>query len=127
MINTNKTTNDMELVENDYTKMLQETSVCKGLERVQESISCEGIQVLKAHFSFTKKDVQIIRSQWTKTQGGWAIRVNNFYAEKRHFLQVPVDTYKQCKQIISNLMEGEDVALWTGHVLQAKEIGTIAK
>ena len=109
----------MELVQNDYTRMLEQTPICSGLCRIEETRSCEGIQVRKARYEFEKHEILIVRSQWTKTQGGWAIRVNNYYAEKNHFLQIPVQQLKQCYQIINVLKEEGTVKLWTGHVINS--------
>lgn len=97
-----------------FIQMLLETPQCKGLERVEESRSCSGIQVCKEKHIFSSQDVLIIRSQWSKTQGGWNIRVNNFYADKHHFLQVPVDTLKQCKEIIETLKKEGIFSHWMG-------------
>jgi len=103
------------LTVNEFTEMLQNTKPCKGLARIQESVSCQGIQVCKEKFEFPKHDVLIVRSQWTKTQGGYSIRVNNYYAAKRHFLQIPMDNLKQCKTVIDILKTEGEYQLWTGH------------
>ena len=107
------------MINNEYTQMLQDTKACKGLDRIEETIACEGIQVQKSIHEFPNHDVLIVRSQWTKTQGSYSIRVNNYYAAKRHFLQIPMDNLKQCKQVIAKLEEDGIIQVWTGHTIEA--------
>lgn len=104
----------------EYTEMLMNTPVCRGLELVESSISNSGIQVCKEKHEFPKHDVLIVRGQWTKTSGAWSIRVNNYYATKRHFLQIPMDTLTQCRAIIQQLKETGECQLWTGHFISIK-------
>ena len=95
--------------------MLLNTPACKGCQELDATIASEGVQVAKEVHEFSKHDVIIVRSQWTKTQGGYSIRVNNYFSEKRHFLQVPLDNLKQCRQVIAELKEKGEFQFWTGH------------
>jgi hypothetical protein len=101
----------------EFTEMLQNTAACRGLEIIENTISGGGITVCKEKHSFKKYDVLIVRSQWSKTQGGFGIRVNNYYQTKRHFIQIPMQTMKQCRQVIQDLNETGKHTFWTNHTV----------
>ena len=62
-------------------------------------------------------DIQIVKVQWTKTQYGFAIQVPNYYAGRRHNLRVPMDTLKQAKEFVSEVMERGHARHWMGHIV----------
>tara|TARA_R110000772_G_scaffold259204_2_gene376743 strand:- start:76 stop:465 length:390 start_codon:yes stop_codon:yes gene_type:complete len=114
---TTQTTENQVVKPTPYEQMLMDTPACKGLELVEPSSLNSGIQVIKEKISFVDRDVLIVRAQWTKTQGGFGIRVNNFYSEKRHFLQISMNNLKQCQSVVDQLKKTGQVQLWTGHVI----------
>jgi len=105
------------LKNNSYDEMIKNTKICKGLKVIGESF--QGALIFeKAKFEFAKFDIQIVRIQWTKTQGAWAIRVNNFYSTKKHFCQLPIDKLKDCFKAIEILKNEGSFHHWTGIVVQ---------
>lgn len=116
-----------EVRQQKFVNMLKETTPCRGLELVESSSSANGIQVRKERHDFPKYEILIVRSQWTKSCGGWSIRVNNFYNTKRHFLQIPIDTLKQCQTIIQELKDNGSVQLWSGHFINANDAQTVCE
>lgn len=105
-------------IENEFVQMLRNTPVCRGLELIDSSIANSGIQVCKEKTEFVDHDVLIVRGQWAKTSGAWSIRVNNYYAAKRHFLQIPMNNLKQCRAVVDELKQNGQIQLWTGHVIK---------
>ena len=123
----NKTQNieSQEVRQHEFVEMLRNTPPCRGLELVESTISANGIQVAKERHEFHKYEILIVRGQWTKSVGGWSIRVNNFYNTKRHFLQIPIPTLKQCRAIIQQLKENGSVQLWSVHFIDANNAETV--
>lgn len=101
-----------------FVEMLMDTPACRGCEIVETVGVGNGVQVLKEKISFVDFDVMIIRSQWTKTQGGFAIRVPNYSTGKRHNLQIPVQTMRQCREHIQELKDNGITTLWTNHTIK---------
>tara|TARA_R110000796_G_scaffold63139_1_gene145490 strand:- start:68 stop:448 length:381 start_codon:yes stop_codon:yes gene_type:complete len=117
---------ESQQIREKYVEMLMNTASCRGLERIPNSISNAGIQVAKETHDFPKYEILIVRSQWTKCVGGWSIRVNNYYNTKRHFLQIPMDSLKDCRAIIKELKETGNVQFWTGHLINAVSAVTVS-
>lgn len=89
-----------------------------NLKKAPETRSCQGIQLFYKSFEFCTYNVYIIKSQWTKTQKAFSIRIDNFYSEKNHMLQIPMKNLKQCLEAVKEMKEKEVFHFWTRHTVK---------
>ena len=90
-----------------------------NLQEVQNLGVGGGLSFLKEEHNLHGWTIQIVRSQWTKTQGTWCIRIPNYYTGNKHFLQIPNYSLKSAKQFIENFKNDKFAITWTGHRLEA--------
>lgn len=113
--------------ENNNTPTQWEQSIIdlnKG-KQIVESLGCgDSISFLIDEYNFENYTVQIVKSQWSKTQKTFCVRVHNYSTGKRPHLQIPLDTLKNCKMIINESIEKEYIHFWTGHIV---EVGKLLK
>ena len=62
-------------------------------------------------------DFQIVKTQWTKTQFGYSLRVPNFFQGKKHDIRLPFDTIKQARGFINRIFNEGFAQHWTGYVV----------
>lgn len=93
----------------------------QNLQVVEKLGYGDGVQFLLNSYEFTNHKIDIIKSQWTKTQKSYCVRVYNYYVGKRPHLQIPYDKKKQAIAFIEELKQNKIEALWTGHVVKAGE------
>jgi len=65
--------------------------------------------------------ISICKAQWTKTQKGYFVRIDNYNTGKNHYIHLPIDTLKDCKKFIDTLKETGSAGHWTGHYIKSGE------
>lgn len=93
----------------------------QNLQVVEKIGFGDGVQFLLNSYEFDNHKIDIIKSQWTKTQKGYCVRVYNYYVGKRPHLQIPYRTKKNAIAFIERLKNNKMEQLWTGHVVKAGE------
>lgn len=88
----------------------------KGLEEVTDARNGnDGWTFYHSKYEFENHIISITKSQWAKTQKTFCIRVDNYVALKKHFIQIPMDSLKLAKMFIEELKENGSGQFWTGH------------
>ena len=92
-------------------------------KQIVEPLGCGGsMNFLIDEFNFENYKVQIVKSQWSKTQKTFCIRVYNYETGKNPHLQIPCETLKNCKRYISETSETGVLHLWTGHACKTGKL-----
>jgi hypothetical protein len=72
---------------------------------------------------FENYTVLVVKSEWTKTQHTFCIRVLDFYKDSaKPHLQIPCDKLKYCKAFIEEAKNTGVLSLWTGHTANVGQL-----
>lgn len=81
----------------------------------------EGVDFCVNSYEFSNYKIKIVKSQWTKTQKTYCVRVLNYNVGKNPHLQIPYKTKNNAIAFIDRLKNNKIEQLWTGHVIEAGE------
>lgn len=87
----------------------------KNLQQVETLNGLDGLTFLVSEHRFENYTVQVVKSQWTRTQKIYCIRILNFYTGNRPHIQIPYDTLRDCNASIREAERTGVIHLWTGH------------
>ena len=104
------------------TQAIIELKENRNLE-VIESLGASGSpQFLIKEFNFENFTVQVVKSQWTKSQKTYGIRVLNMETGKNPHVQICNYSKKQALDCVKQASENGFLHLWTGHIAKVGEL-----